>query len=105
MTFQGHVEKGMVVLDELLPLPDGTPVVVEPIPRTSGEFWGSRSLDDLAKQQRVSAPRAVEDLLGGWPADERNDDFEEAFLSWRKGELDSLRPRAGVGLGADRSRL
>lgn len=39
MSFPGHVEKGMVVLDAPLPLPDGTPVLVEPIttpPQTSG---------------------------------------------------------------------
>ena len=87
MSFQGHVEKGMVILDQPLPLPDGTPVLVEPI-AAAGDFWQSHSLDELAKRQGVSAPKAVEDLLGGWPTDERNDDFEEAFRSWREAELE-----------------
>jgi hypothetical protein len=88
MSFQGHIEKGMVVLDQPLPLPDGTPVLVEPITTAAADFWQSRSLDDLAKQQGVSALGTIEDLLGGWPTDERNDDFEQAFLNWRERELE-----------------
>jgi len=87
MTFQGHVEKGMVILDQPLPLPDGTPVVVEPRPKTA-DFWQPCSLDELAQRQGVSAPRSPDDLLGGWPADEIDDDFEEALLSWRDCELE-----------------
>ena len=86
MSFQGHVEKGMVVVDQPLPLPDGTPVVVEPIPTASVDFWQSYSLDDLAQRQGISAPRSLNELVGGWPTDELNDDFEEAFLRWRECE-------------------
>jgi hypothetical protein len=86
MTFQGHIEKGMVVLDRPLPLPDGTPVRVEPI--APADFWRSVSLDELANRQGVSEPGLVEDLLGGWPADELNDEFEGAFRRWREGELE-----------------
>ena len=57
MSYQGHVEKGMVVLDQPLPLPDGTPVLVEPIPIASGVFWQSFSLDELAQRQGVSTLR------------------------------------------------
>lgn len=88
MSFQGHIEKGMVVVDEPLPLPDGTPVLVEPI-ATPGDFWQAYSLDELARRQGVSAPTTVEDLLGGWPAEERDDDFEQAFRSWRYRELEN----------------
>jgi len=88
MTFQGHIEKGMVVLEHLLPLPDGTPVVVEPITRAS-DFWEPHSLDELAKRQGVSAAASPDDLLGGWPVDEIDDDFEKALLSWRECELDN----------------
>jgi hypothetical protein len=88
MSFQGHIEKGMVVFDEPLPLPDGTPVLVEPITTSAGAFWQSYSLDELARQQGVSAPATVEDLLGGWPTDERDDDFEQAFRTWRERELE-----------------
>jgi hypothetical protein len=86
MSFQGHVEKGMVVLDAPLPLPDGTPVRVEPITTAPADFWRSYSLDDLAERQGVSAPRSPGDLLGGWPTDELDDDFEIAFLHWRERE-------------------
>jgi len=88
MNFEGHVENGMVVLDQPLPLPDGTPVRVEPITPTAGDFWESRSLDELALRQGISAPGSPDDLRGGWPADELNDDFEQAFLRWREGELE-----------------
>ncbi len=87
MGFQGHIKKGMVVVDEPLPLPDGTPVVVEPI-ATPADFWRAWSLDELAGRQGVCAPSRVEDLLGGWPADERDDGFEQAFRSWRDRELE-----------------
>ena len=86
MNFQGHVEKGMVVLDQPLPFPDGTPVRVEPIALTSGSFWHSLSLDDLAKQQGVAVPSSVDELLGGWPTDELDDDFEQALEQWRRSE-------------------
>jgi hypothetical protein len=89
MSFQGHVEKGMVILDRPLPLPDGTPVRVEPIAASADEFWQSYTLDELARRQGVTAPGSVEDLLGGWPADERDDDFEGAFLRWREGEREN----------------
>lgn len=88
MNFTGHVEKGRIVLDAPLPLPDGTPVLVEPLTTTPTDFWQSHSLDDLAEQQGVSTPRSFGDLLGGWPTDELDDDFEKAFLEWRERELE-----------------
>ena len=53
--------------------------------------WQSSSLDELARQQGVSAPESLDDLLGGWPMDEVNDDFEETFLAWRECELEQRR--------------
>jgi hypothetical protein len=91
MSFQGHIENGMVVLEQPVPLPDGTPVVVEPLGALPADFWESCSLDELAKRQGVSPPRRIEDLLGGWPADERDDDFEQVFRSWREGEGENRR--------------
>jgi hypothetical protein len=88
MSFQGHVEKGLVVLDQPLPLPDGTPVRVEPILEVPTAFWQSHSLDELARQQGVTAPTSPDDLLGGWPADDLNDDFEQALRNWRNCELE-----------------
>jgi hypothetical protein len=88
MSFQGHIEKGMVVLDHPLPLPDGTPVRVDAVAPEPMDFWQSLSLDELAKRQGVPAPASVEDLLGGWPVDELHDDFEKTFLGWRERELE-----------------
>lgn len=33
MTYKGHIEKGQIVLDEVVVLPDGATVVVELFPR------------------------------------------------------------------------
>ncbi|HJT36049.1 MAG TPA: hypothetical protein VJ783_28760 [Pirellulales bacterium] len=82
MVFEGRIEKGMVVVDIPLPLPDGTPVLVEPIP--GADFWRPLSLDELTRQQGVSAPAAVDELLGGWPEEDRDDQFEEALANWRE---------------------
>jgi hypothetical protein len=51
-----------------------------------GSFWESVSLDDLAKQQGVAIPRCIDDLLGGWPADELDDEFGETLRRWRESE-------------------
>lgn len=79
----------MVVLDEPHALPEGTRVLVE-APAHEAEFWRSTSLVELAKLQGVSAPATAADLIGGWPTDELNDDFEEDFLRGR--ELEAQRP-------------
>lgn len=86
MVFQGRIEKGGVVFAAPVPLPDGTLVRVEPI--AGSGFWASCSLDDLAKQQGVVMPATVDELVGGWPVDDRDDGFEEALLRWRERELD-----------------
>jgi hypothetical protein len=41
MTYKGHVEKGLVVLDEPLPVADGTPVRVEVLTDLATEEPGS----------------------------------------------------------------
>ena len=66
----------MVVLDQPLPLPDGTPVRVDGNGSSAGLLGARASLDELARRQGVSAAGSLEDLLGGWPADELNDEFE-----------------------------
>lgn len=83
MNYQGHVEKGMVILRQPLPFPDGTPVVVEPISPNHNEFWRSASLGELAARQKVNTPNSLDELLGGWPADDVNDGFEQ-FLRERR---------------------
>jgi hypothetical protein len=87
MVFQGRAENGTVVLQQPLPLPDGTPVLVEPAIKAA-DFWQSSSLEELARQQGIAALRSTDELLGGWPADEVNDNFEEAVLAWRERELE-----------------
>jgi hypothetical protein len=85
MSYDGRIENGIVVTNQPLPLPNGTPVRVEPIPPPA-DFWRPISLDELARLQGVSPPASVDELFGGWPADELNDDFEDALASWRAQE-------------------
>ena len=89
MVFEGHVENGVVVFETPLPLPDGTPVRVESL--AAPGFWQSPSIDDLARQQGVPALSTFEELLGGWPADEVDDDFESCVHAWREQEMDVCR--------------
>jgi len=42
----------------------------------------------FAWRQEFSAPGLVADLFDGWPTNELNDGFEEAFLHWRERELE-----------------
>lgn len=89
MGYRGHIEKGFVVLDEPIALPDGTLVLVE-APAHDAEFRRSPSLAELAKLQGVSASATAADLPGGRPSDELDDGFEEDFLRGR--ELEARRP-------------
>lgn len=45
MSFQGHIKDGMVVFDEPIALPDGTPVRVEPLPTAPGKTLAERFKD------------------------------------------------------------
>jgi hypothetical protein len=90
MNYRGRIENGMVVLDQPLPLPDGTPVRVEAIAFPPADFWRSTTLDELAAGQGVTAPASVEELVGGWPVEELNDKFEQEFTRWRELELEPL---------------
>lgn len=89
MVLQGHIEKGVVVLDQPLALPDGTLVRVEPIAPAPTGFWQAPSLAELAARQGVCSPTRVDDLLGGWPSEEVEDDFDKAFLDWRQREQEA----------------
>lgn len=44
MTYRGHIENGVVVLDEQCDIPDGMRVTVDPIDAATGN--GSRSLPE-----------------------------------------------------------
>jgi hypothetical protein len=88
MSYHGRVENGMVVTNQPLPLPNGTPVRVEPM-APPADFWRPASLDELARLQGVSPPASTEELVGGWPADELNDDFDDALTGWRVPESEN----------------
>ncbi len=90
MSFLGHMENGKVVFNAPVPLPDGTSVRVEAIDATDS-FWHPLSLDELAVRQGVPEPASVDDLVGGWPIDQRDDDFESHWRQWREQERDNRR--------------
>jgi len=88
MIIQGHVHRGVVVLDEPVLLPEGTEVSVQPLRSIPDSFWHTATLDELACQQGVDRVHGDEDLLGGWPEDEVDDGFEQVVVRWRQGELE-----------------
>jgi len=84
MTYQGHIESGVVVFDEPVSLPDGTPVQVEaltspPALPAPDEFWRKRSIEQLTAQQGILAPQRWEDVVGQgttlWDDDRQFDEF------------------------------
>ena len=95
MTYEGHIQNGVVVFDQPVALPEGTGVRVEPLP-TAGhretppyeEFWQDRTLDEVAAEQGVQPVTDLDEALGGWPTDELDDGFEQAVASWREAELE-----------------
>ena len=54
--------------------------------RRQSEPNDSSSFEALAQQQGVRPVERFEDLLGGWPAEEVDDGFEEAVAGWRRQE-------------------
>lgn len=70
MTYKGHVENGAVVLDEPVPLPDGTEVRVEPIEgadRWEGLREGLLKLAGTAKGMPRDMARNHDHYLHGAP--------------------------------------
>jgi hypothetical protein len=81
MIYKGHIENGVVVFAEPVPLTAGTEVRVEAVALPTADFWESCSLDELARRQRVSALESPEEMLGGWPDDELDDGFENVVVA------------------------
>jgi len=46
-------------------------------------FWHSRTLEEIALAQGVQPITNADVLIGGWPEDELNDNFEETLERWR----------------------
>jgi len=61
MTLEGRIENGRVVFDGPVPLPDGTPVRVEPLPKTEA---APTRVPNLLEQLR-NVVGAIHD----WPED------------------------------------
>jgi hypothetical protein len=51
--------------------------------RYPGDFYGRYTIEELARMQGVCPVEDFESLLGGWPADEIDDGFEDAVSGWR----------------------
>jgi hypothetical protein len=74
MTYRGHIQNGIAVLDGPVNLPDGTPVRVE-VDRIDADFWEGKSVEVHAREQGVKPCTDPHDLAGDWPAEESLDDF------------------------------
>jgi len=90
MIYKGHIENGVVVFAEPVPLAAGTEVRVEAVAPPAADFWESCSLEELARRQGVSVLESPEEMLGGWPDDELDDGFENVVASWRERELERV---------------
>lgn len=50
-------------------------------------FWHSLTFEEIARAQGVQPVQRLEDIMGGWPDDERDDGFEEAIYAMRQEDL------------------
>lgn len=73
MTYRGHMQNGVAVLDAPANLPDGTPVRIE-VERVESPFWQNKSIAELVPQQAQSA-QTLDELAGDWPDEDSIDEF------------------------------
>jgi len=59
MVYNGHIEKGVVVLDDQVFLPDGLKVQVEPLPAAQAEIGTENSDETLGQKLLKHAGKAV----------------------------------------------
>ena len=74
MTYSGTIKNGVAVLDSPVTLPEGTPVRIEVEP-SDRDFWRTKTVAELAKEQGVKPVTNLSDLKIDWPDDESVDDF------------------------------
>lgn len=74
MSYRGHIQKGVAVLDTPVDLPDGAPVVVN-IERREADFWQNKSVGELACEQEIQPLLSLEELAGDWPEEDSIDEF------------------------------
>lgn len=89
MDFRGIFDQGVVRPTEPVTLPNGTEVECHAVHAPNGspnnaDFWRSRTLDDLAREQRVPARASPSDLRGDWPTSERIDDLLDELRGSRR---------------------
>jgi hypothetical protein len=95
MTYQGHIEDGVVVFNQPLSRPEGTEVLVEVAAPARGratapeDFWRERSMAELIKEQGVAPARRFEEVLGQgttlWDDDRQFDEFLRNIGDRREG--------------------
>jgi hypothetical protein len=73
MTYHGHIKNGVAVLDTPVLLPDGTRVRVEVEPANS-DFWGGKSVEELAIEQGIKPIGNLASLAIDWPEEESIDE-------------------------------
>ncbi len=50
-------------------------------------FWHSLTFEELARAQGVQPVQRLEDIMGGWPEDQRDDGFEDAIRAMRQEDV------------------
>lgn len=61
-----------------------------------GEFWSGPTLEELARMQKVRPVERLEEVVGGWPAEELQDGFEAELARWRQER--GVYKRAGIAV-------
>ena len=82
MTYRGHIKNGVAVLDEPADLPEGTPVVVQPVEAFG--FQENLSIAQLVQRQQAPPVAEPADLAGDWPAEDSLDEFLSAVREGRR---------------------
>lgn len=90
MTYRGTISNGVVVFRGPDRPGEGTEVEVRPVDTDAAATPAGPSrggtLDDVAQAQGVTGAAAFDELLGGWPAGEDADGFDQAVARWRAEE-------------------